>query len=125
MAAKEKEFEGELIVVNVGSKGDRVTLDLRFPEPRFKDPQKRRLEEIVEPLPKSQTERMGRDMAKGYMDVVTQQMQKRQQQITQIFPSTRPPPNIIRITISKQEYTELGRPTIDDKLTLTLKMENI
>ena len=125
MAMKEKEFECELIVINVSSKDDTVTLDLRFAQPHFREPTERRLEDIAEPLPKTPMEKMGRDMGKGYMNAVTKQMQEAQQQMAQIFPSTRPPPDIIRITISKQEYVELGRPTIDDELTLTLRMKNI
>ena len=125
MAMKEKEFECELIVINVSSKDDTVTLDLRFVRPPFSEPKERRLEDIAEPLPKTPMEKMGRDMGKGYMDAVAKQLQASTQQLSQILPSTRPPPDTIRITISKQEYTELGRPTIDDKLTLTLKMRNV
>lgn len=122
MTAKKKEIENEVIVANVGKKGDSVVLDLRFTEPRFEEPTEQRLERVIEPLPKSQMEKAGREVAKGYMDVVQKQLQKQVQPMTRIFPRHLPP-DTIRITLSKQEYIKLGRPTVDDKLTLKLGMK--
>lgn len=119
MAVKKKEIEKEVIVTNVGSKGDSVILDLRFTKPRFEEPTEQRLENIIEPLPKSAMEKVGRDVAKGYMDQVQKQIRLSAQSLAQILPPTLPP-DTIQITLSKQEYEEIGRPTVFDKLTLKL-----
>jgi hypothetical protein len=56
---KKKEFESELIVINVRSKMESVILDLRFTKPRFKEPSKQQLENIIQPIPKSEMEKWG------------------------------------------------------------------
>lgn len=122
MTTKRKELETELIVTDVRSQDDTVTLDLRFTKPRFEKPSKQQLENVIQPMASSQMERMGSDMARGYMSVVQKQIQQQMRQLEQIIPPT-PPPDVIRITLSKQEYVELGRPTVDDKLALKLQMK--
>ena len=119
MTIKKKEFESELVVANIFTKDDKVTLDLRFTKPRFEEPTEQRLENIIEPLPKSAMEKVGRDVAKGYMDQVQKQIRMSAQSLAQILPPTLPP-DTIQITLSKQEYEEIGRPTVFDKLTLKL-----
>ena len=120
MTARKKAFESELIVTNVSSKDDKVILSLRFVKPRFKETPKRRLEEVIEPLPKSGMEKAGREIAKGYASV----FQKQINQIQRSTPFLRPPlpHDTIQITLSKEEYVEMGRPTIDDKIVLKLRM---
>jgi len=119
---RKKEIENELTVTSVSSKDDIVILDLKFTEPRSKEPTEQQLQKAIEPLPTSQMEKAGRDVAKGYFDVVQRQMQTTTQSLAQILPPTLPP-NTIRITLSKQEYVELGRPAVFDKLTLKLSMK--
>lgn len=119
MTIKKKKIEIELIVTNVGLRGDTVILDLSFTKPRPKEPTQQQLEKIIEPIPKSQMEKMGREVAKGYMEVVQKQMQKGIQDLARVLPSPLPP-DTIRIPLSKQEYIELGRPAVLDKLTLRL-----
>lgn len=122
MTAGKKEFETELIVTNVRSKNDSVILSLRLTKPRIEKSTEQRLGQVIEPLPKSQMEKMGSDIAKGYMNVLQKQMQQSTQMLQPLFPP-RTPPHTLQITISKQEYSEIGRPTIDDKLILKLKMK--
>lgn len=122
MTGRKKEFESELIVTNILTRDDRVTLDLRFTKPRFEEPIKKRLQNVIEPIPKSQMEKMGRDYMKGVMDVAQRQMQQQMQPLTHLFPRP-PPPNTVRITLSKQEYVEIGKPAVFDKLTLKLRMK--
>ena len=119
MAVKKKEIEREVIVTNVGAKGDSVILDLRFTKPRPEEPSEQRLENIIEPLPKSAMEKVGRDVAKGYMAEVQKQIHASAQSLAQILPPTLPP-DTIQMTLSKQEYEEIGRPTVFDRLTLKL-----
>jgi len=120
MTASNGKYENELVVTSVASKDDSVTLSLRFPKPRLDEQPKLKMENIAEPLAKTQMEKAGMDVAKGYMAVVQKQIQQQAQQLGQIFP--RPPPSdIIAITISKQEYENLGRPTVHDAIALTLK----
>ena len=123
MTAEKKEFKGELIVKNVRSEDDRVILDLRFAKPRFEETSKKQLEKIVQPVFKTKAEQFGRDYAKGVMDVMTKQVQQQTQQLSQFLPPI-PPPDTIKITLSKQEYAEIGRPTVDDKLILKLKKKS-
>lgn len=118
MTSKKKEIEKELIVTNVRSKDDNVILDLRFIQ--FKGPTKHQLQKIIDPMPKSEMEIMGKDIAKGYMEI----MQKQIQPISQLLP-TAPPPDTIQITLSEQEYVEIGRPTVLDKLTLKLTIKTV
>ena len=122
MTTKKKEFETELVVTNVSSKDDSVILSLRFTKSRIEKPTERRLGQLIEPLPKSEMERMGREVAKGYMNAMQKQMQQTTQMFQPLFPA-RTPPDTLRITLSKQEYSEIGRPTIDDKLILRLRMK--
>jgi len=65
-------------------------------------------------------ERAGRDVAKGYMSVFQKQMQDTAQTLQTFLPPTSPP-NIIRITLTKDEYEKLGKPTVFDRLTLALR----
>ena len=120
MTVRKKEIKKEVIVTNVGSKGENVILTLSFTRPRFEEPTEQILDRAIEPIPKSQAEKMGRDYAKGVMDVMQKQLQTHAQQIAPIFPS-RPSPYTFQITLSKQEYEEIGKPTVFDKLTLKLR----
>lgn len=122
MTVKKKEFESELIVTNILTKDDRVTLDLRFAETRFEETKEKRLVKAIEPLPKSPAEKVGRDYMKGVMEVAQRQMQQQMQPLTHLFPSP-PPPDTVRITLSKQEYVEIGKPAVFDKLVLRLRMK--
>ena len=119
MTVRKKEIEKKVIVTNVGSKGDNVILHLRFTKLLLEEPTERKLEGVIEPLPKTQMEKMGREYAKGVMDVMQKQVQKQIPPLTRIFPS-RLPSDTIQITLSKQEYEEIGKPTVFDKLTLKL-----
>ena len=123
MPVEKKEIEIEVIVTNVRSRGESVILDLRFAKPRFEEPTERRLEDVIEPLPKSPMEKAGRDVAKGYAHVIQRQMQKQMQSIPQFLRPT-PPPDTICVTLSKEEYLKLGRPTVEDKITLVLSAKN-
>lgn len=118
MTSKKKEIEKELIVTNVRSKDDSVILGLRFIQ--FKGPTKHQLQNIIDPMPKSEMEKMGKDIAKGYMEI----MQKQMQPISQLLPHA-PPPDTIQITLSEKEYIEIGRPTVLDKLTLKLRIKTV
>lgn len=120
MTVKKKEFESELIVTNILTKDDTVTLDLRFTKPRFEKQTEPRLEEVIQP--KSTMEKFGRDYMKGAMDVAQRQVQQQMQTLTPLFPRP-PPPDTVRITLSKQEYVEIGKPTAFDKLVLKLRMK--
>lgn len=120
MTEQKKEIKKEVIVTNVGSKGNNITLHLRFTKPLLEKPSdEHRLVRAMEPLPKSQMEKMGREYAKGYMDIVQEQVRASTQSLTQILPPAFPS-DTIRIILSKQEYEEIGRPTVFDKLTLKL-----
>jgi hypothetical protein len=119
MTEQKKEIEKEVIVTNIGSKGDNIILHLRFTKPLLEKPSERQLVEAMEPLPKSQMEKMGREYAKGYMGIVQEQLRASTQSLTQILPPAFPS-DTIRIILSKQEYEEIGRPTVFDKLTLKL-----
>lgn len=123
MPVEKKEIEIEVIVTNVRSRGESVILDLRFAKPRSREPTERQLEDVIQPLPKSPMEKAGRDVAKGYVDVLQRQMQKQLQSIPQFLPPT-PPPDTIRVTLSRKEYLKLGRPTVEDKITLVLSAKN-
>lgn len=57
-------------MTNVRSKGNSVILDLRFTKPQFEKPTEQRLENVIETLPKSQMEKVGREYAKGFMNVI-------------------------------------------------------
>ncbi len=118
----EKKVENVVIVTNLRSKGDSVLVDLRFTEPTAEEPTRERLERIIEPLPNSPMEKAGREVAKGYIDVMQKQLQQQMRQLQPFLPAT-PPPDIIRITLTKEEYVELGRPTVFDKLILTLRLK--
>lgn len=118
MTMEKKEIESEVIITNVNSRGDKIILDLRT-KPQVEEPTEPRMDKIIEPLPKSDMERMGREVAKGYMEVVQKQMQESTQALQTFLPPTSPP-NTIRITLTKDEYEKLGKPTVFDKLTLTL-----
>jgi hypothetical protein len=120
MANKKREIESEVTIVNVNSKGDTVILDLRTAQPDVEESTQPRLDHIVDSLPKSEMERVGRDMAKGYMSVFQKQMQESAQALQTFLPPASPP-NIIRITLTKDEYERLGKPTVFDKLNLSLK----
>ena len=119
MTAEKKEIEKEVIVTNVSSKGDSVILDLRFTKPKFEEPTEQQLEKVMEPLAKTPMEQVMRDAAKAYGQEIQKQTQANAQMLQTLLPPT-PPSDIIRIFLSKQEYVELGRPTVFDKLTLTL-----
>jgi hypothetical protein len=120
MPVEKKEFEDELTVINVSLRGNTVILNLRFTKPRVEDTSKLRPENIVEPLSQSETERMARQVARGTMQAIQKQMQ--QQMRVRFLPPTSPF-DAIQIVLSKQEYLEIGRPTVDDKLTLKLRMK--
>ena len=119
-----KEIEKEVIVTNVRSEDDIVILDIRFTKPIGKEPTEQRLLDRIEPIPKSQAEMMGRDVAKGYLSAVQDQIQRQMQSLTQIVPPPLPK-DMIRITLSKQEYVKIGRPTVFDKLTLKLQIKAV
>ncbi len=119
MTIDNKEIEFEVIIITVNSKGEEVILDLRTTKPQIEESSEQRLARAIEPLPKSDMERMGREVAKGYMDVVQKQMQESTQVFQTFLPSTSPP-NTIRLILSKGEYEQLGKPTVFDKLTLKL-----
>ena len=122
MTVKKKEFESEVIVANLLTKDDRVTLDLRFAEPRSEEPREKRLAKVIEPIPKSPAEQVGRDYMRGVMGVAQRQMQQQMQPLTDLFPRP-PPPDTVRITLSRQEYMEIGKPAVFDKLILKLRMK--
>jgi len=119
MTIEKKRIETEVTIITVNSRGDIVSLDLRTTPPEVAESTEPRLDRIVEALPKSEMERMGRDMAKGYMSVVQKQMQESAQALQTFMPPTSSP-NIIRMTLTKDEYEKLGKPTVFDKLILTL-----
>lgn len=119
MTEQKKEIEKEVIVTNIGSKGDNIILHLRFTKSLLEKPSERQLVKAMEPLPKSPMEKMGREYAKGYMNIVQEQLRANTQSLTQILPPAFPS-DTIRIILSKQEYEEIGRPTVFDKLTLKL-----
>jgi hypothetical protein len=119
MPVKKKEFEDELTVINVSLRGNTVILNLRFTKPRVEDTSKLRPENIVEPLSQSEAERMARQVTRGTMQALQKQMQ--QQMRVRFMPPT--PFDAIQIVLSKQEYLDIGRPTVDDKLTLKLRMK--
>lgn len=123
MPAEKKEFEDEVIVVNVRSRGNSVILDLRFTKPRVEGTTKLRPEVVVEPLGESETERMARQVARGTMKAIASAQRQMQQQMRVPFLPSTSPFDTIQIVLSKQEYMEIGRPTVDDKLTLKLKMK--
>ena len=112
----------KVVVIAVTSKEDSVALDLRFADLKFGEPTQQQLENVIEPLPKSSMEQAGRDVAKGYMDVLQRQLQQGMGSLQSMMAPTLPP-DTIRIFLSKQEYFEIGRPTVYDKLTLILKMQ--
>ena len=124
MTSEKKEIENEVIVTNVGLKGDSVILELRFPKLKVEESTEKRLERAVEPMPKTPMEQAGRDVAKGYLSEVQKQVQQSMTAMQSLLPPT-PQPDTIRITLSKQEYEELGKPTVFDKLVLTLRMKAI
>ncbi len=114
-----KEIEKEVIVINVRSEDDMVILDIEFTKPVREKPTEQRLLDRMEPIAKSEAESMGRDLARGYLSAVQDQMQRQMRPLTQLLPSPIPK-DTIRITLSKQDYVKMGRPTVFDKLTLKL-----
>jgi len=123
MPVEKNDFEEEVVVINVGSRADNIVLDLRFTKPRSKQQDKLRPENIIQPISGSEMERAGRAVAKGYMSEIQKQMQQQVQTLTRIMPIT--PSDIIQITLSKQDYVKMGKPTVDDKLTLKLRMKAV
>jgi hypothetical protein len=119
-----KEVENEVIVTNVGLKGETIILELRFTKPKLEESTEKRFEKAIEPIPKSHMEQMGREVAKGYMNEVQKTMQQSMSAMQSLMPPSLPF-DTIRFTLSKQEYEQLGRPTVFDKLLLTLKMKAI
>jgi len=47
-----------------------MLLDLRFIKPQFEKQTEQRLENVIETLPKSQMEKVGREYAKGFMNLI-------------------------------------------------------
>ncbi len=123
MPVEKKEFEDELTVINVSLRGNTVILNLRFTKPRVEDTSKLRPENIVEPLSQSEAERMARQVARGTMQAIASAQRQMQQQMRVPFLPSTSPFDTMQIVLSKQEYREIGRPTVDDKLTLKLKMK--
>ena len=115
--ATEKKVESEVVITNVSSKGDKIILDLATRQ--VEEPIEQRLDNIIEPLPKTEMEKMGMEAAKGYMNVIQKQFQESMQGLQTLLPPA-VSPNIIRITLTKYQYEKLGKPTVFDKLTLTL-----
>jgi hypothetical protein len=122
MTTEQKGIEKEVIVTAITSKENSVTLDLRFADLRFREPTQQQLENIIEPLPKSPMEQAGRDVAKGYMEILQKQLQQGVSSLQTMMAPTLPP-DTIRIFLSKQEYFNIGKPTVYDTLILTLKKQ--
>ncbi len=118
MPPEKKEFGDEVIVVSVRSTRNNVILDLKFTKPRVEESSGLRPEVVIEPLHEGETERMVRQVTQGTI----QALQQAQRQMRGSFPPVSPF-DIIRIVLSKEKYIEMGRPTVDDKLTLKLRMK--
>jgi len=119
MPVEKKEFEDEVVVVSVYSRGNNVILDLKFTKPRIEETPKLRPEVVIQPLSESGTDKMIRQVTQGTMQAI----QRAQQQMRSPFSPSTSPFDIIHLVLSKKEYIEMGRPTIDDRLTLRLGMK--
>ena len=102
---------------------EKVQLILVIVEPDLVQPKEPKLENIIETVPKSETERMTREMARGFVDEF-----KRQGIMPTAPTMVQTPVDVFArfsLLLSREEYEALGKPTIFDELKFKLERETL
>ena len=115
-----KAIERTAKIISTRLVGQRVHLDLLVVEPSIIPPPRiPKPEEVIEPMPKTDIEKMAREWARASFDEF--------KRLGMPTPPSRigvgiPTPLHFPLLLSKEEYEKLGKPTIDDELKLRIEV---
>lgn len=123
-----RKLERTVKIASIQRLNEKVRLNLTIVEPDLVPPKAVKPEDYIETIPKSETEKMSREMAKGLVSelekhgmVPTQLTQLTQPtQPTQIQTSI-PSFAAFSILLTREEYEKLGSPTVFDEFKLRLE----
>jgi len=110
-------------IVSIRRVGERVFLDLLLIEPSLAraPPHTLKPEEVIQPLPKTETERMTRESTRVMLDELKRKG----------VPLTSPQVGVqiptlprLSLSLSKEEYEKMGAPTVYNELKLTIEIKN-
>lgn len=101
-------------IVNVRYSNRRVLLTLHLDEPRMP-----RAEQVIEVIPKTETEEVIRESTKVMFD----EMKRRGMPIPSLSKAVHPP-LVIDFSITEEEFESLGKPTVTDKVTLQIQVSD-
>jgi len=119
-----KAIQRTLKILAVRVVGDFVYLDVSVNKPSLvpQSPKIPRPESVIEPMPKTDAERVARETARAMVDEF-----KRQGIPTSMLQgdiATRLPIPTLSLTLTLEEYEKLGKPTVVDELKMKIEVES-
>lgn len=97
---------------------ERILLTLVIVDSNLESPQVPKPEDVIQPLPRNDTEKVTQDMAKS---LVTEFKRQGIIPTSQTMQTQGPVIERFNVSLSKEEYEKLGKPTVFDELNLRLK----
>lgn len=110
-----KSIERRVRIVSVQLTNEQIIL--QFQSPFMEMPKMPRFEDVIMEEPKTEEEKLAVRMTKAYVE----ELEKRGYSPFRRSQVPRPAP--LRIELTKDEYEKLGKPTVDEYLTLKLEYE--
>lgn len=112
-------IEKTVKIASIQRLNEKVHLSLVIVEPDLMQPKVPRPETVIERLPKSDTEKVAKEMAKGFVNEFRKQgMMPTRSTVTQIrVPSS----GRFTLVLTREEYETLGNPTVFDEFRLKLE----
>lgn len=116
-------IERTVKIASIRGVGERVYLELLVVEPSLIPPHPvPKPGKVIEPLPKTDIERMAREYAKATFDELKRLgMPTPPSQVSVQIPT----PLRFSLSLSKEEYEKLGKPTVYDELKLRIEVKGV
>lgn len=112
-------IEKTVKIASIQRLDEKVHLTLIIVEPSLMQPKVPRPEVVIEKLPKSDSEKVAREMAKGLTNELRRQgMIPTQPTVSQIHV---PSSGRFTLVLTREEYEKLGNPTVFDEFRLKLE----
>ena len=115
-------IERTVRIASIRGVGERVHLELLVVEPSLITPRVPKPERIIEPIPKTETEKVAREYAKATFDELKRLgIPTPPSQVSVQIPT----PLRFSLLLSKEEYEKLGKPTVFDELKLRIEVKGV